>query len=120
MQELKFKLRLEELFVGYLEIRPAIVVWRDRDDAVMDTPILFDAIHPFVCQDKSGKDVYEGDRVFVTGPNAHACVLYDGRSMQWHLGHLDFCPYVTVPVASHQSRIEVVEEVDYDSERIRL
>ena len=78
-----FKLKKDGKTVGYLKINPE-GKWDElhpMEDKFMFRPIGeahkgkwycigykcldFDSIHPFVTKDKNGKDVFEGDRVYV-------------------------------------------------------
>jgi hypothetical protein len=69
MNELKCKLKLKGKAAGYMrvtQIGERLWVQQRRDDTEewLDGDWMeFDSIHPFVCLDRNGKDVYEGDHV---------------------------------------------------------
>ncbi|MCE5324942.1 MAG: hypothetical protein LLG01_00860 [Planctomycetaceae bacterium] len=75
MTELKFKLKRDGVTVGYARITPGPTgllheTYREPDDPLdrwwLECPIdmrAYDSIHPFVCLDHHGNEVYEGDVV---------------------------------------------------------
>lgn len=87
MSELKFKLKKAGKTVGYMRVMPGqstpwlCILYRETEEhkwfiiADGDLP-LFDSIHPFVCQDRKGKDVYEGDTVHDTSVDANGTVIW--------------------------------------------
>jgi len=70
MVECKFKLKKDGTCAGYLRFHrfnsPGGLLFLDESEDGIEwhggERIDFDSIHPFVCQDRNGKDVYEGDK----------------------------------------------------------
>jgi hypothetical protein len=91
--------------------------WTPRDLNTID----FDSIHPFVCKDRNGKDVFEGDRI-----RGHKCYGSQGPfkgDVVWHDEHKRFevqlgplasmqRPYLTF-TDIWQASIQLVEAPDH-------
>lgn len=100
MTELRFKLKKDGRTVGFLYI---------KDGCISVCSPAFDSIHPFVCQDRHGKDVYEGDEIFSYGQR---CFMhYDEARFEWVLAGVPnqestYCPRLSF---SPQT-IELIED----------
>lgn len=108
MTELKFKLKKDGKCVGYMWIKDGLILYRKAGGTNWLARCVFewDSIHPFVCLDRHGKDVYEGDRLREDDPNWG----YGGDYDKTHDGYT----YMTVP-----SFPEMVGDVDWDLTFIR-
>lgn len=97
MNELLFKLKKDGQCVGYMKYAlysegGCILLWhRLPQDEGWRLPELkecrvFDSIHPFVCRDRHGKDVYADDTVKQDGRLWY--VKWDANDMGWCLRDL--------------------------------
>ncbi len=98
MREIKFKLKKDGKCVGYLRWSGRWLLAyvpgasgtavRLQDDAVIDVTtgvvlLHFDSLHPFVCLDRNGKEVYCDDWVLSVAENEPGIVVMFDQWHQW-------------------------------------
>jgi hypothetical protein len=123
---LLFKLKKDGKTVGYMRLYGGPLGLSLRKEGDPDWQYDFfaplrgcdaDFIHPFVCRDRNGKDVFEGDRVNLhVGPEPRECTVEWGEAiLGWNLrevnASMDFhgVPHhQTIVLIPHQ--IELIEE----------
>jgi len=83
-----FKLGKDGKTVGYLWIRDGYITYHTHPDAQPEPSIpIWDAAHPFVCQDKNGKRVFEDDNVIYGCQRA--IVKQNDGDFGYHLEFMD-------------------------------
>ncbi len=110
MTELLFKLKKAGRGVRYARFQGSglLYSWSNDDHWEYAHRFSFDSIHPFVCKDRAGKDVFEGDVVLCE--DAKYTVSYREKAFDWVLLSApigDVGPYA---IAICPSRIELIED----------